>query len=487
MKEAKSDACAALAGCTRVVDVSRVCTRSWHPFERLSHCLFPLYTSLSRVSIVAATQGEGQTCVTLEPTARHELAALLNALFVTTAFGNASAAALHPRLRFVEVSAICTRAAVTGATLPNAGTATRAVAWRGDTSVLAPIWPPNSTMWRALHRNVLALAQRRHTTAARVPGVPVQTGGHAGVLPTDVTGRREEVQPRAGASIDVTRGDHTASTIGILILRGANRIFAHEVALLARLERLSGLPFRPYFGNESVLQTIQLFSRAQAIVGYHGAGLINAVFVPRRVCLVEVTTYASDGTFANWCDRAVRTADGIAAERARRARAGADRTLPSAQVGTLPNNGGVGAGVAARSVMPWRTNRHAVAPWSPLVRWHCYRLPLEQVLETNGWPCGAPEPTDNRLKIMRRIALHDHDVDNIADTLNACLQEGGQAPLNGYGIDQAQSQPYSPVVNFKYDGAVRRMPYASINVLHRTHREVKGKAPTAVAKAKERP
>ena len=64
--------------------------------------------------------------------------------------------------------------------------------------------------------------------------------------------------------------------------------------LLNALSRVcpDGVELRVYYGHESPLETIQLFSNAIGVVGFHGAGFANAYFAMSRCCVVEITTTA---------------------------------------------------------------------------------------------------------------------------------------------------------------------------------------------------
>ena len=129
----------------------------------------------------------------------------------------------------------------------------------------------------------------------------------------------------------------------------------------------------------------------------------------------------------------------------------------------LPLDGWLGP----RAVLPWRSNRQTVPPWSPLIQWSTYRLPLAQVLRANGWPCGATLPgtgsiSDNRLKVQKWVALTHSDIDNVAEMLRMCLEaSGAMAPMR---LNMHKHKKYSGVVNYKHDGAVTRAPYQSVAV-----------------------
>jgi hypothetical protein len=65
-------------------------------------------------------------------------------------------------------------------------------------------------------------------------------------------------------------------------------------SLMGHLKRVGapyGVPVIPFYGNESVLDTITLFSNACAVFGTHGAGHTNAIFCRKDALVVEINTY----------------------------------------------------------------------------------------------------------------------------------------------------------------------------------------------------
>ena len=76
-------------------------------------------------------------------------------------------------------------------------------------------------------------------------------------------------------------------------LKNSTRAFSHG-AIACLMRALEGIPSaatRLYSGSEDVRTTLQLFARARAVVGFHGAGLVNALFAVAPVVVVEVTTW----------------------------------------------------------------------------------------------------------------------------------------------------------------------------------------------------
>ena len=67
--------------------------------------------------------------------------------------------------------------------------------------------------------------------------------------------------------------------VKVLILRSerAKRNFRNTPALLSELSAKVAR-VKPYYGNESLIETISLFRDAEQVVGYHGAGFANILF-----------------------------------------------------------------------------------------------------------------------------------------------------------------------------------------------------------------
>lgn len=52
---------------------------------------------------------------------------------------------------------------------------------------------------------------------------------------------------------------------------------------------LPHLPFKVFYGNETVEETVRLFSSAQVVIGFHGAAAANLVFLPPNAIVMEIT------------------------------------------------------------------------------------------------------------------------------------------------------------------------------------------------------
>lgn len=146
---------------------------------------------------------------------------------------------------------------------------------------------------------------------------------------------------------------------------GHHRIVKHDARLLSALAARLG-PITVYDGTISVRATIALFAGARAVVGYHGAGFVNAIFArpPRNlsVCLWEYSTFAD-----------------------------------------------------LHGTTPWRSNCARLERTNPLVRCHVYRLPLEQLRAAN------PGQDDADIQNYDYVELSELDVIETAEGLVRCL------------------------------------------------------------------
>jgi hypothetical protein len=93
----------------------------------------------------------------------------------------------------------------------------------------------------------------------------------------------------------------------VLINRSTTRMFIQSEELVEALGGRDAV--RVYHGTETVLDTISLFRSARAIVGYHGAGLANAVFARNGTRVIEITTWMGlNSTSPSWRSVASRVA-----------------------------------------------------------------------------------------------------------------------------------------------------------------------------------
>ena len=140
--------------------------------------------------------------------------------------------------------------------------------------------------------------------------------------------------------------------VGRMETAGARRALTPPAcsALRGVLGALPSAVLREYSGQEDVRTTLALFGHASAIVGVHGAGLVNAVFTSTPACVVEISTWL-------W-----------------------------------------------HTHSPWRSNRDGVLPWtSERIHWITHRLPWPEFIagETERQKCARPPAHRLELKIPR--------------------------------------------------------------------------------------
>ena len=92
-----------------------------------------------------------------------------------------------------------------------------------------------------------------------------------------------------------------AEQYSVLVLRQKTRRFANGPKILKQLRERGEKRWLSYFGTESVKETLKLFSGASAVLGYHGAGLLNVVFSRAPVPRVhELTTFVDLEQTKKW-------------------------------------------------------------------------------------------------------------------------------------------------------------------------------------------
>ncbi|KAL3914526.1 MAG: hypothetical protein SGPRY_007592 [Prymnesium sp.] len=193
----------------------------------------------------------------------------------------------------------------------------------------------------------------------------------------------------------------------VLICRTSNRKFmpAVQATLIRRIGQQTGREVRLHTDELPWLKLVALYSRAFAVIGYHGAGLANAVFVPRSVLVLEITTHMREP-----CEDNGALSTFNASERT--------------------------SNYSTASVQPWRVNREAVEPWSPLIRWVTYFVSLRQMLAVNRILCmRIPRGmrADMLLKKLHWVWLSDSDLSTLADLVRSHLP----SPTEGQGLSIA--------------------------------------------------
>jgi len=99
---------------------------------------------------------------------------------------------------------------------------------------------------------------------------------------------------RDAHKLHIPNGDPQLVNVVLVLRQEHERDFTDstEHKLTAMLTR-EGYNVIKHYGNESVEEQISMFSQSKGVVGYVGAGLMNALFA--RGCLIEITTYVDLG------------------------------------------------------------------------------------------------------------------------------------------------------------------------------------------------
>ena len=115
-----------------------------------------------------------------------------------------------------------------------------------------------------------------------------------------------------------------------------------------------------YTGTESPRKTIKIFQNARCLVGYHGAGLVNAYFMNNATRILEITTYTDLNNTATW-----------------------------------------------------RRNMNEVTKYGSFAK-HLLRIPIQQLLRTNNVSFRAND-TDHFVKNLKYVSLTAKNVKTIVD------------------------------------------------------------------------
>ena len=141
-----------------------------------------------------------------------------------------------------------------------------------------------------------------------------------------------------------------------------------------------------YTGDEPMRETMELFARASAVVGYHGAGAANLVFTPGAVLSIELTTLL-DGN-------------------------------PRPYLVKLEH------GQDHHSTHPelWRTNaRGIITAQNPSITWWAFAIPKQRVIDhnrRNNANADDGAPLDVFLKGLPWVPLDDDVVGGIVEGIN---------------------------------------------------------------------
>ena len=103
------------------------------------------------------------------------------------------------------------------------------------------------------------------------------------------------------ARLTASMGDQTKAWQNVLVTRLRTRRFLEEDELFRALSGSATDPWVRYDGSASLRMTVLLFSRAQHVVGFHGAGLLNALFSRHpRPHVHEISTFIDTDSRLKW-------------------------------------------------------------------------------------------------------------------------------------------------------------------------------------------
>lgn len=91
------------------------------------------------------------------------------------------------------------------------------------------------------------------------------------------------------------------------LVRGSESRAFHDADLDKLQDAMSGtklgdqqMPLTVYYGNESVADTVRMFTQAAEIIGYHGAAMANTLFSARRHCVHHISTFKDLQSQVHW-------------------------------------------------------------------------------------------------------------------------------------------------------------------------------------------
>jgi len=133
-----------------------------------------------------------------------------------------------------------------------------------------------------------------------------------------------------------------------------------------------------YFGNETDSETISIFSKADAVVMFHGAAAGNIIFTSPGTVLLELTTYTD-----------------------------------------------------TNSTKPWRTNSNTMLPVRPDLLWITHHLNIEEITdEENIQKLNMASDKDRFVKSLKNIFLPDAQLKLIVEKLAYALQNKARRMMN---------------------------------------------------------
>jgi len=233
--------------------------------------------------------------------------------------------------------------------------------------------------------NPVTLPRFGRSYAKAFPTLPNVVGRHAIDLSSNVRALRRDVSrvatPPENRPVVLIQREHTRAFEPETAAR--LRRMLQGVVVSAQVERSrDSLGFFEFTPNMTVKQTLDVFTNAAGVVGYHGAGLANTLFTARPSCVMEISTY---------------------------------RTL---------------------DWKPWRSNSD-LANQNDLLIWHTVRIKLQALLSANAYAGELPSIARDTaghegrnltvarskwIKNLRHVRLSNDDIMNLESTLIDCLK-----------------------------------------------------------------
>ena len=105
-----------------------------------------------------------------------------------------------------------------------------------------------------------------------------------------------------GNAFAKTDENNTADFVVLVVARTGSRSFNTEslLRLLLALESISESAVILFKGDESIRTSMEIFTRADAVVMYHGAAAANLLFCKHLTLVVEITTYTDTVSKKSW-------------------------------------------------------------------------------------------------------------------------------------------------------------------------------------------
>ena len=252
--------------------------------------------------------------------------------------------------------------------------------------------------------------QPRATVTTWALGGPLKRRGCSDGERATLRTLRSVLTARVAADVSLGTGGKRSSR-GILLIRRVSdeRAFADFDAVRTGIHRrVPEAVISTYWGNESVTDTAALFHRNRVVVGFHGAGLVNTLFLTEGSLVVELTTTLGTIVRGAWAPakgniifstQYADNADGIKNN---------DRVIPAAS--------------STRTEI-WRTN-DVLANCNQL-RWQKYLLPHSQLGFAEGDLRRSDIDKSHMLRKSPAVTLKKPDLNRIGSVIREWFGDGG--------------------------------------------------------------